>query len=58
MDWLIFGGSVLALALVVWAQRRAAFPPDPPRWRSPGLSMSVRNGRIHFRQHRRKGPDQ
>lgn len=52
-DWLFLGASILALALALWLQRRTAFPPDPPRWRAPGLGMSVRKGRIVYRKIKR-----
>lgn len=53
LDWLIFAGSIAALALALWLHRRAAFPPDPKGWRAPGLHMTVRKGRIHYRSVRR-----
>lgn len=49
LDWIILGVSVLVAAGALYGHHRFVFPPDPPRWRAPGLSMAVRNGRIHFR---------
>lgn len=42
--------GISAYALAVWMYHRASFPPDPKRWRSPGLSMRVKGGRIRYRK--------
>lgn len=52
-DWLLFIGSLLAMAWVLRGHYLATFPKDPPHWRAPGLSMSVSDGRIHFKQVKR-----
>ncbi len=48
LDWLIVAASLIAW---VWVTR-LHFPPrtDPKHWKAPGLSMTVRDGKIHYRK--------
>lgn len=50
VDWLSVALIIGCPALMIWRTHQYLNP--PPLHRRPGLSMSVRKGVIHFKEHR------